>query len=520
MAVSKTLLFGILSVIGGTLVHFTFGHFYTIANMVPYIMSYVKARVNPDVDDGLAIWLSALALGAQGITMPLGGITARRFGFRWVVASSCLLVSGGVLLTYFTITRSFVGVMITYALVVGSGLGFGYSVVLAVASTWFPASRGLVVGIIVGGFGLGALVFTPIQTAFVNPDNVKVDNVTRKFTDPEVLDRVPTVFLLMGGILLGLQIIGFLLLRPRPEDRSAEEAAAAAQEGKKGNPQSVITHEENVNAFDEETKPLRTSPADGQGQLGPQCEDEKGPWSAPPPGKEQAPSVEINVTPKRLLRRIDFYLLWFVMFCNIIPITIITSAYKMFGQRYISDDRFLSAVVTISSLFNCGGRIVWGALVDRLSFKIPLGLMLGLWATFLISFPHLSHLEGTTLKVLYALWVCILFVCISGVFSMMPAATSNLFGPKYMAINYGLVFNAFVAGSLLCAVITTLVRMKDGYIFQFTGCGIVCLIALMVLIWIEDRKMSPRMNFCRVCTSTCKTVRITPDDDVEMTARL
>jgi hypothetical protein len=112
-----------------------------------------------------------------------------------------------------------------------------------------------------------------------------------------------------------------------------------------------------------------------------------------------------------------------------------------------------------------------------------------------------------------------LFICISGVFAIMPAATSILFGPKYMAINYGLVFNAFVAGSLICAVITTLVRSKDGYLFQFTGCGIVCLLAFFVLLWIEDRKMNPRVNICRACTSTCKSVRITPNDDVEMTVR-
>ncbi|RTG89040.1 uncharacterized protein DC041_0000732 [Schistosoma bovis] len=61
----------------------------------------------------------------------------------------------------------------------GIGMGFAYSVVFAVATTWFPEKRGLIVGIIVSGFGLGALVFSPIQTALINPTNVKVDNVTR-----------------------------------------------------------------------------------------------------------------------------------------------------------------------------------------------------------------------------------------------------------------------------------------------------------------------------------------------------
>lgn len=34
-------------------------------------------------------------------------------------------------------------------------------------------------GLIAAGFGLGALVFTPIQMAFVNPDNLPVNSTTR-----------------------------------------------------------------------------------------------------------------------------------------------------------------------------------------------------------------------------------------------------------------------------------------------------------------------------------------------------
>ncbi|CAH8492452.1 unnamed protein product [Dicrocoelium dendriticum] len=465
---TKELLFGILAIIGGVLIHFTFGHFYTIANMVPYIMGYIKARVQPDVRDELVIWLSALALGVQGISMPLGGFLAKKIGFRIVVAISCLLESGSVLLTYVTIQKSFAGVMITYSLMKGAGLGFGYSVVLAVAGTWFPARRGLVVGFIVGGFGLGALVFTPVQTAFINPDNVKVDNVTRQFTDNALLDRVPTVFLMLGGILLGLQIIGFILLRPKPKP-SAEDEAREEEEAVSGvkSPNQLLGN----------------------------------------PDHQADEPLEENLTPKQLLRRLDFYLLWFVMFCNIIPITIITSAYKFFGQFYISDDLFLSAIATTSSVFNSGGRIVWGAFVDKVSFKIPLCVMLSMWAVILITFPHLSLTQDVTLKVLYAIWVCLLFFSLSGVFAIMPAATGRLFGAANLAVNYGLVFNAFAAGSILCALITSFVRSKDAYLVQFTGCGCVCLLALFTVFWIEDKRMPPRWNICRWCSTRCANWR-------------
>ncbi|TGZ71330.1 hypothetical protein CRM22_002709 [Opisthorchis felineus] len=463
-AEKKLLIQGILSVMGGILIHFTFGHFYTVANMVPYIMGYTKARVDRDVKNELSVWLSALALGVQGFSMPLGGVLARRFGFRWVVAASCLLESGGVLATYFTIQYSFVGVMITYSLIKGGGLGLGYSVVLGVATSWFPARRGLVVGLTVAGFGMGALVFTPVQTAFINPHNVLVDNVTRQFTDNEVLDRVPKVFLLLGGVLLGLQIIGFCLLRQTPTSEGPTEKS-------------------------DTTATTKSPQAETQSDS---AAEEK--------------RIE-NLSPKQVLRRVDFYLLWIIMFCNVIPITIITSAFKYFGQKYISDDRFLSIVATISSLFNSSGRIAWGALVDKISFKIPLCMMLTLWAAVLVTFPHLALAGPTALRALYFIWVCLLWLSLSGVFAIMPSATGILFGQSGLAINYGMIFSAFAAGSVMCGLFATFLPSKDAYLSQFTGCACVCLLALFTAIWITDRKMSPKLDICHWCSTRCASWR-------------
>ncbi|TGZ55982.1 hypothetical protein CRM22_010237 [Opisthorchis felineus] len=482
---TKELIQGCIAIFGGILIHFTFGHFYTIANMVPYIMGYTKARVQPDVSDGLTIWLSALALGVQGVVMPIGGIIAAKIGFRYVVAASCLLESGGVLLTYFTIQKSFIGVIFTYSLIKGAGLGFGYAVVLGVATTWFPQRRGIVSGLIVGGFGLGALIFTPIQTAFINPKNVKVDNVTREFTDPELLDRVPNVFLLLGGLLLGLQIIGFILLRSKPRPAEKEDRHELREEKKR------LTGPEHT-AGDSETK--QTSLRCSTGSL-------KEPWSKMAP--ERQPPEDENLTPVQVLRRCDFYRMWVVMFCNIIPITIITSAYKYFGQAYISDDFFLSIVATISAIFNAGGRIMWGAFVDKVSFKIPLCTMLVAWSTILFTFPHLRYLEGSVLKAFYALWVCLLFISLSGVFAIMPTATGTLFGPERMAINYGLVFSAFAFGSVTCSIVNTLVSSKGAYVMQFTACGCVCLIAFFIALSLTDKKMNPRYDVFRSCRNRC-----------------
>lgn len=37
---------------------------------------------------------------------------------------------------------------------------------------WFPGHKGLINGLIVAGFGLGALGSTTLQTMYLNPDNI------------------------------------------------------------------------------------------------------------------------------------------------------------------------------------------------------------------------------------------------------------------------------------------------------------------------------------------------------------
>jgi OFA family oxalate/formate antiporter-like MFS transporter len=44
----------------------------------------------------------------------------------------------------------------------GTGSGFGYVVPTSVGSKWFPDKRGLVIGLMVGGYGAGSGVFGPI----------------------------------------------------------------------------------------------------------------------------------------------------------------------------------------------------------------------------------------------------------------------------------------------------------------------------------------------------------------------
>ena len=87
----------------------------------------------------------------------------------------------------------------------GLGTALSYTPPLGVAMRWFPKSKGLVNGIIVGGFGLGAFIFNQIQTAYLNPNNKELDD-GKFFTDDKILNRVPSVFLMLGAMYSVIQV--------------------------------------------------------------------------------------------------------------------------------------------------------------------------------------------------------------------------------------------------------------------------------------------------------------------------
>ena len=68
----------------------------------------------------------------------------------------------------------------TYGFVAAFGQNIALIPTLTTAMRWFPNRRGTVMGIVVGGFGGGALVFNQIQTAIVNPDNISVKQKHRQ----------------------------------------------------------------------------------------------------------------------------------------------------------------------------------------------------------------------------------------------------------------------------------------------------------------------------------------------------
>ncbi|XP_052823653.1 uncharacterized protein LOC106872022 [Octopus bimaculoides] len=73
--------------------------------------------------------------------------------------------------------------------------------------------------------------------------------------------------------------------------------------------------------------------------------------------------------PLRLFKTKTFYKLWFIFVLNGQGIAFMLTLWKAYGQTFINDDFFLSTVGACSSLFNAFGRITWGIVADKFTFR-------------------------------------------------------------------------------------------------------------------------------------------------------
>ena len=101
-----------------------------------------------------------------GFAAFFGGLWLNKKGPRVVALTGGFLYGLGIFLASFSADRLW-WLYLTYGLIGGIGLGFGYIVPVAVLVKWFPDRRGLITGVAVGGFGAGALVTAPVAVRLI-----------------------------------------------------------------------------------------------------------------------------------------------------------------------------------------------------------------------------------------------------------------------------------------------------------------------------------------------------------------
>ncbi|CAB4039649.1 slc16a-5, partial, partial [Paramuricea clavata] len=168
---------------------------------------------------------------------------------------------------------------------------------------------------------------------YTNPNNL-APNITagpnndKYFDQDEILDRVPSLFIVVGVVCAVMTVIGVLLLfDPPKQDHSVGEK----------------TFFQRLTNTDDEIEDTSQH-------------------------KERADLYD-DAHPLEMIKTRNFWLLWFLALVNGEVLIFLQSLYKAYGETFIADDHFLALVGSISTAFISVGRMFWGMIADRLPIK-------------------------------------------------------------------------------------------------------------------------------------------------------
>ena len=129
------------------------------------------------------MWIFSIAICFLGLSAAVGGMILPKYGPKKLATTGALLYGIGYLISAYAMTISNLPLFyIGFGVIGGIGLGLGYVTPVATASKWFPDKKGFITGMVVMGFGLGALLMSKVIAPILM--NITDGNIVKVFLMP------------------------------------------------------------------------------------------------------------------------------------------------------------------------------------------------------------------------------------------------------------------------------------------------------------------------------------------------
>lgn len=149
------------------------------------------------------MWIFSSAILFLGLSAAIGGMILPKYGPRKLASAGAFLYGLGYLISAYAMHLNSLPLFyLGFGMIGGIGLGLGYVTPVATASKWFPDKKGFITGMVVMGFGLGALVMSKIIAPFLI-----------RFTDGNMAE----VFFYIAVVLMAIGIPAGLSMKNPPE---------------------------------------------------------------------------------------------------------------------------------------------------------------------------------------------------------------------------------------------------------------------------------------------------------------
>ena len=116
--------------------------------------------------DAQATWAYAICGFLFALSMIPGGRLQDKFGPKIGATLGGIFLAGGCIVA--GLLKSYAGLIFGFGILGGFGMGMGYAAATPAAVKWFgPQQRGLIVGLVVGGYGGAAIYISPLATSLI-----------------------------------------------------------------------------------------------------------------------------------------------------------------------------------------------------------------------------------------------------------------------------------------------------------------------------------------------------------------
>jgi len=367
-----------------------------------------------------AAWVFSLAIFFLGLSAAWGGINLPGFGPRKLAMTGGLLFGLGYLIAAYALHIQNLPLLYAgYGIIGGIGLGLGYVTPVATAAKWFPDKKGLITGMVVMGFGFGALVMAKVLApVFISMTG----------------GNLVLVFAYVGVIMLLVTLpAGYFLVNP---------PAGFAPPG-----------------YD---PPAQSAGAEA--------------------AQEDMTAKECILSSKFLMMWTVFFfnIVAGIMFIGFQSPLLQDLLKKTMDPVALTEPKVMAGLaasgatlIAVSSIFNGVGRFLWGGVSDKIGRAQTFRLILG---SQLLVFILLMYVND---PLIFGVLVCYILLCYGGGFGSMPSFVLDVFGPRLMPVVYGTILTAWGCAGIVGPQIVAF--LKDNYGKQAAQYTFVSASALLLL---------------------------------------
>jgi len=144
---------------------------YLWGNVSTYVVSYYHMLGDDNASSTLAVAVLPISFFVQTCFNPIGAFMQKKYNPKLILLIGVSMMTSSIFLASYM--KTWWGFIAAYCFGYPAGIGMVYWVPIMCGWEWFPNNKGLVSGLIVGGYGFGAFIFGFVSTAIANPNDFK-----------------------------------------------------------------------------------------------------------------------------------------------------------------------------------------------------------------------------------------------------------------------------------------------------------------------------------------------------------